>query len=563
MSRMPDMKRLICLYAALLFAPAALPANAVAPSPQAAIASAHPLATRAGFEILNKGGNVFDAAVAVSAVLAVVEPSGSGLGGGGYWLLHRASDGFETMIDGREKAPFAARKDMFLDGRGKADPKLSVDGALAAAIPGMPAALAHLSERYGRLPLAESLAPAIRIAENGFAVGHKFLKLLGTRQQVVGRFRSSARIFLPQDRLPAPFSILRQPDLAATLKQIAKSGRDGFYRGKVAAKLVNSVRSAGGIWTEEDLESYRVVERRPLKGNYHGIKITSSPPSSSGGIVLIEALNVLSAYDLKQADPATRKHLIVEAMRRAYHDRALYLGDPDYVSIPVERLLNADYAAGLRSTIRFDKALPSAMLSGEDEQEAEAANTTHFSIIDQEGNRVAATLSINFQFGSGFVAEGTGVLLNDEMDDFASSAGNVYGLVGGAANAIQPGKRMLSSMTPTFLENERGVAVLGTPGGSRIISMVLLAALDYAEGHEPASWVSLPRFHHQYLPDAIQYEPGALNASEVKDLAAKGHQLTVMPERYGDMQAVLWNKKTRELSAGSDPRGEGMALVGP
>jgi len=557
------MKPLICLYAALLFAPAALPANAVAPSPQAAIASAHPLATRAGFEILNKGGNVFDAAVAVSAVLAVVEPSGSGLGGGGYWLLHRASDGFETMIDGREKAPFAARKDMFLDGRGKADPKLSVDGALAAAIPGMPAALAHLSERYGRLPLAESLAPAIRIAENGFAVGHKFLKLLGTRQQVVGRFRSSARIFLPQDRLPAPFSILRQPDLAATLKQIAKSGRDGFYRGKVAAKLVNSVRSAGGIWTEEDLESYRVVERRPLKGNYHGIKITSSPPSSSGGIVLIEALNVLSAYDLKQADPATRKHLIVEAMRRTYHDRALYLGDPDYVSIPVERLLNADYAAGLRSTIRFDKALPSAMLSGEDEQEAEAANTTHFSIIDQEGNRVAATLSINFQFGSGFVAEGTGVLLNDEMDDFASSAGNVYGLVGGAANAIQPGKRMLSSMTPTFLENERGVAVLGTPGGSRIISMVLLAALDYAEGHEPASWVSLPRFHHQYLPDAIQYEPGALNASEVKDLAAKGHQLTVMPERYGDMQAVLWNKKTRELSAGSDPRGEGMALVGP
>jgi len=250
-------------------------------------------------------------------------------------------------------------------------------------------------------------------------------------------------------------------------------------------------------------------------------------------------------------------------MRRTYHDRALYLGDPDYVSIPVERLLNADYAAGLRSTIRFDKALPSAMLSGEDEQEAEAANTTHFSIIDQEGNRVAATLSINFQFGSGFVAEGTGVLLNDEMDDFASSAGNVYGLVGGAANAIQPGKRMLSSMTPTFLENERGVAVLGTPGGSRIISMVLLAALDYAEGHEPASWVSLPRFHHQYLPDAIQYEPGALNASEVKELAAKGHQLTVMPERYGDMQAVLWNKKTRELSAGSDPRGEGMALVGP
>ncbi|WP_374090520.1 gamma-glutamyltransferase [Methylomicrobium lacus] len=560
------MKRLIRLCAALLFAPAALQANVPAESSrQAAIASAHPLATRAGFEILSKGGNVFDAAVAVSAALAVVEPSGSGLGGGGYWLLHRASDGFETMIDGRERAPFAARKNMFLDSRGKADPTLSVDGALAAAIPGMPAALVHLSERYGRLPLAESLAPAIRIAENGFAVGHKFLKLLGTRQQVVGRFRSSARIFLPQGKLPAPFSILRQPDLAATLKQLAKSGRDGFYRGRVAARLVDSVRSAGGIWTEADLASYRVVERRPLKGDYRGIKITSSAPPSSGGIVLIEALNILSAYDLKQADAATRKHLIVEAMRRAYHDRALYLGDPDYVSIPVERLLNADYAAGLRSTLRFDKALPSAMLSGEDEQEAEAANTTHFSIIDQDGNRVAATLSINFPFGSGFVAEGTGVLLNDEMDDFASSAGvgNVYGLVGGAANAIQPGKRMLSSMTPTFLENERGVAVLGTPGGSRIISMVLLAALDYAEGHDPASWVGQPRFHHQYLPDAIQYEPGALSASEARDLAAKGHQLQAMPEPYGDMQAALWNKNTRALSAGSDPRGEGFALVAP
>ncbi|MEC4747506.1 gamma-glutamyltransferase [Methylomicrobium sp. Wu6] len=561
---MPEVKRLICLCAALLFV---LPANAPAEQNlhQAAIASAHPLATRAGFEILKKGGNVFDAAVAVSAALAVVEPSGSGLGGGGYWLLHRADDGFETMIDGREKAPFAARRNMFLDGRDKAIPKLSVDGALAAAIPGMPAALVHLSERYGRLPLAESLAPAIRYAENGFAVGHKFLKLLKTRQQAVRRFASSSRIFLPKGKPPELFSILRQPDLANTLKQIAKSGRDGFYRGDVAAKFVKSVREAGGIWTGEDLESYRAVERRPLKGDYRGIKITSSAPSSSGGIVLIEALNVLSGYDLKPADDTARKHLIVEAMRRAYHDRALYLGDPDYVAVPAERLTNADYAAGLRSSIRFDKALPSVMLAGETELEPEAANTTHFSIIDREGNRVAATLSINFPFGSGFVADGTGVLLNDEMDDFASSAGegNGYGLVGGAANAIAPGKRMLSSMTPTFLENERGVAVLGTPGGSRITSMVLLAALDYAEGHEPASWVKVPRFHHQYLPDAIQYEPGALSEAEIAGLAAKGHRLMSLPERYGDMQAVLWNKKTRELSAGSDPRGEGLALVGP
>lgn len=558
-NRMLKPKRRACLYACLLCVAAPLRANPSS-EPQAAIASAHPLATRAGFEILAKGGNVFDAAVAVSAALAVVEPSSSGLGGGGYWLLHRASDGFETMIDGREKAPYAAHQDMFRN-----RPNVSTDGALAAAIPGLPAGLAHLAERYGRLPLAVSLAPAIRHAENGFAVGHKFHKLLASRQPVIRRFPAASRIFLPKGKLPEPFSILRQPDLAETLKRIARSGRDGFYRGKVAEKLVDSVRATGGIWTETDLASYRIVERRPVKGEYRSIKITSAAPSSSGGIVLIEALNVLSGYDLQKADETARTHLIVEAMRRAYHDRALYLGDPDYVHLPVERLLDADYAAGLRSTIRFDKALPSAMLTGEPEQNAEAANTTHFSIIDRDGNRVAATLSINLPFGSGFVAAGTGVLLNDEMDDFASGpgTGNDFGLIGGAANAIQPGKRMLSSMTPTFLENERGVAVLGTPGGSRIISMVLLAALDYAEGHDPDSWVSLPRFHHQYLPDAIQFEPDALSRAELDALAAKGHRLTALTERYGDMQAALWNKKTRALSAGSDPRGEGLALVGP
>jgi gamma-glutamyltranspeptidase/glutathione hydrolase len=562
MNRMLKPKRLACLCACLLCFSAPLRANPAAEQQfkHAAIASAHPLATNAGFEILAKGGNVFDAAVAVSAALAVVEPSGSGLGGGGYWLLHRASDHFETMIDGREKAPYAARPDMF---RGR--PGASTDGALAAAIPGLPAGLAHLAQRYGRLPLAVSLAPAIRHAENGFAVGRKFHKLLESRHPVIRRFPSSSHIFLHQGKVPEPFSILRQPDLAETLKRIARSGRDGFYRGETAKKLVDSVRAAGGIWTEADLASYRIVERRPVKGEYRGIKITSAAPSSSGGIVLIEALNVLSGYDLEKTDQTGRKHLIVEAMRRAYHDRALYLGDPDYVYIPVERLLAPDYAAGLRSTIRLDKALPSAMLAGEPEANTEAANTTHFSIIDRNGNRVAATLSINLPFGSGFVAPGTGVLLNDEMDDFASSpgTGNAFGLVGGAANAIQPGKRMLSSMAPTFLENERGVAVLGTPGGSRIISMVLLSALDYAEGHDPHSWVSLPRFHHQYLPDAIQYEPGALSRTEAAKLAEKGHQLAVIPERYGDMQAALWNKKTRALSAGSDPRGEGLAFIGP
>jgi gamma-glutamyltranspeptidase/glutathione hydrolase len=530
---------------------------------KAAIASAHPLATEAGFEILNKGGNVFDAAVAVSAALAVVEPSGSGLGGGGFWLLHRANDGFETMIDGREKAPLAAHRDMFLDKNGEVVPRLSVDGALAAAIPGMPAALVHLSEKYGRLPLAQSLAPAIRYARDGFAIGEIHRKLLKFRINVMKKDLETARQFLDNGNVPEYKSILRQPDLANTLTQLAEDGRDGFYDGDVAEKLVDSVRKAGGIWTLQDLANYQVVEREPVRGWYRGIKVTSAAPPSAGGIVLIEALNILSGYDLKHADDVTRKHLIAEAMRRAYHDRSLYLGDADFVDVPVRRLLNEDYAAGLRSSLRPDKALPSTMLSGNIQDAADGPHTTHFSIIDAEGNRVAATLSVNFPFGAGLVAAGTGVVLNDEMDDFVSLPGakNVYGLVGGLANAIAPGKRMLSSMTPTFLEDDKHIAVLGTPGGSRIISMVLLGTLDFADGKGPDSWVRVPRFHHQFIPDAIEYEKEALTTDEMSSLTARGHQLKEARYRYGNMQAVMRDKTTGTLTAASDPRGEGRASV--
>ncbi|MGJ0490419.1 gamma-glutamyltransferase [Methylobacter sp.] len=530
---------------------------------KAAIASAHPLATEAGFEILNKGGNVFDAAVAVSAALAVVEPFGSGLGGGGFWLLHRASDGFETMIDGREKAPLAAHRDMFLDKNGKVVPRLSVDGALAAAIPGMPAALVHLSETYGRLPLAQSLAPAIRYARDGFAIGEIHRKLLKFRIDMMKKDPETARQFLDKGNVPEYKSILRQPDLANTLMQLADDGRDGFYDGDVAEKLVTSVRKAGGIWTLQDLADYQVIEREPVRGWYRGIKITSAAPPSAGGIVLIEALNILSGYDLKHADDITRKHLIAEAMRRAYHDRSLYLGDADFVDVPVRRLLNEDYAAGLRSSLRLDKALPSTMLSGDIQDASDGPHTTHFSIIDAEGNRVAATLSVNYPFGAGMVAAGTGVVLNDEMDDFVSLPGakNVYGLVGGLANAIAPGKRMLSSMTPAFLEDDKRIAVLGTPGGSRIISMVLLGALDFADGNGPDSWVRVPRFHHQFIPDVIEYEKEALTADEISNLSARGHQLKEARYRYGNMQAVMRDKATSTLTAASDPRGEGRASV--
>jgi gamma-glutamyltranspeptidase/glutathione hydrolase len=540
-------------------------ACANADSLKTAIATAHPLATDAGFEITAKGGNVFDAAVAVSAALAVVEPAGSGLGGGGYWLLHRVKDRLDVMIDGREKAPLAAHKDMFLNKNGKVIPKLSLDSALAAAIPGLPAGLVHLSEKYGRLPLAESLAPAIRYARNGFAITERHRRMLTSRADVLKKNPSAANIFLTHNSVPKPFAILKQPDLAITLSQLAESGKDGYYSGEIADKLLTAVRKAGGIWSQKDLDAYQIVERKPIKGSYHGINITSAPPSSSGGIVLIEALNILSGFDLQKTDAITRKHLIVEAMRRAYHDRSLYLGDSDFIDIPVQRIISLDYAAGLRSTIRPDKALHSDFLSGDLPEQNQGTQTTHFSIIDEEGNRVAATLSINMPFGSGFAAKGTGVLLNDEMDDFASlpGKGNGYGLVGGTANSIAAGKRMLSSMTPTFLETPESIAVLGTPGGSRIISMVLLAVLDFELGSNPDSWVKIPRFHHQYIPDVLEYEKGAFSADELAKLSLLGHQMKESKRLYGDMQAVQLHKLTHKLSAASDPRGVGKAWVSP
>ena len=532
---------------------------------KAAIATAHPLATYAGFKILAEGGNAFDAAVAVSATLAGVEPSSSGLGGGGFWLLHRANDQYETMLDGREKAPLAAHKNMYLDNQGKVIEGLSRDGALSAGIPGLPAALIHLSKKFGQLSLAQCLQPAIHLAQSGFKIGNRHRKLLNFRLNLIQQTPSSAHVFLNKNNeVPKEKSILIQTDLASTLKELAQHGKKGFYTGKIADKLIHAVRKAGGIWSHKDLEGYQVIERKPIKGKYKGITITSAALPSSGGTVLVETLNILSGYPLEQFNEINRKHIISEAMRRAFHDRAFYLGDSDFIDVPIEKLINQHYAAGLRTTIRMDKATPSNYLTGQPLQKLnEGQDTTHFSIIDKDGNRVAATLSINFPFGSGFVAEGTGVLLNDEMDDFVSKTGvmNGYGLIGGTANSIEPSKRMLSSMTPTFLEDDYRVAVLGTPGGSRIISMVLLAALDFAKGNAVDSWVWEPRYHHQYVPDLIQYEKGALTSDEIKGLSKLGHQLKEVRYRYGDMQAVLLNKKTQQLSAASDPRGEGLALV--
>ncbi len=530
--------------------------------PTGAVVTAHPLATEAGMEILSIGGNAFDAAVAVSAALAVVEPYGSGIGGGGFWLLHRASDGKQIMIDGRERAPLTAQRDLYLDDQGDVVPRLSMDGALAAAVPGEPAALTHLAENYGRLPLAKSLGPAIRLAEEGFAVDGHYRRMAELRQQVMQRYPSSAEIFLPAGKVPASGSLIRQADLAETLKSLASHGREGFYAGEVANKLVEGVRADGGIWTLEDLKQYRVVEREPVTFDYRGLRIVSAAPPSSGGVALATMLHILEAYELDQLNETDRTHLIVEAMRRAYRDRAQYLGDPDFVDVPLDRLLHPWYSAGLRASIRLDRATPSASLPGV-VTSALGADTSHFCVLDRDGNRVAATLSINYPFGSGYVAPGTGVLLNNEMDDFSAKPGvpNAYGLVGAEANAIEAGKRPLSSMSPTFVEGPKGVAVLGTPGGSRIITMVLLGILDLQEGQGPQSWVSLPRFHHQFLPDVIQYEPDALSAAVSEALAARGHKLKPLQKKYGNMQAVYWDYENDRVEAASDPRGVGLAQL--
>ncbi len=530
---------------------------------QAAIASAHPAATAAGEEILRQGGNAFDAAVAISAALAVVEPYGSGLGGGGFWLLHEEDAQRDVMIDGRERAPLAATRNMYLDESGEVIPGLSVNGPLAAGIPGTPAALVHLAERYGSLPLPVLLAPAIRLADEGFAVDRVYRQLASFRLPVLQASESAEDIFLRDGLVPEEGVLLKQPELAHTLRQLASQGRDGFYAGEVAQKLIAGVRAEGGIWSEEDLRSYRIEERAPIRFAFEGMTVTSAQLPSSGGIVMAEIFNQLEGLNWAGRPQAERVHLLAEAMRRAYRDRAQYMGDKDFVDVPVDLLTSKAYAAGLRQSIREDRATPSDMLAPTSHDNPQGNNTTHFSVMDAQGNRVAATMSINYPFGSGFVPPGTGVLLNDEMDDFSAKPGtpNVYGLVGAEANAIEPGKRMLSSMSPTFLETPQRIALVGTPGGSRIITMVTLGALAFREGASAEEIVALPRFHHQYLPDQIELEKGALDEDVQATLARKGHALKENSGTWGNMQLVIFDKRSRRSSAAADPRGIGSSAV--
>jgi len=530
---------------------------------RAAVASAHYLASEVGIEILDAGGNAFDAAVAMSATLAVVEPSSSGLGGGGLWMLHFAEENRQVMVDGREKAPAAVTRDMYLNDDGSVNRQLAINGPLAAGIPGEAAALEWITVHYGKLSLAENLAPAIRLAKEGFPVDEKYHSLMRYRLEVLRRYPASAAVLLDNNEIPRTGFIVKQADLARTLETIARDGAAGFYTGPLAAQLVEGVQAAGGIWTLQDLADYKAIEREPLVGDYRGHRIVTATLPSSGGIALLTALNILAGYDLAAMDPVIRKHVIVEAMRRAYRDRAIYPGDMDFVTVPIERLIHPFYASGLRASIRLDVATPSASLPGAD-VEPEGTQTTHFSVIDHDGNMVAATLTVNIPYGSGFMVPGTGVLLNDEMDDFSAKAGvpNYYGLLGDEANAIEPGKRPLSSMTPTFVFSDQVQAALGTPGGGRITTMVLLGILDLVDGNPPRSWVSLPRYHHQFMPDEIVFEPGALSQAEQIKLMEMGHALKERKSTYGNMHAVMWHRPSNGVQSASDARWpSGRALV--
>ncbi|WP_254200623.1 gamma-glutamyltransferase [Lysobacter sp. MMG2] len=529
--------------------------STAAKPPGAAIASAHALATDAGMEMIRQGGNAFDAAVAVSAMLSVVEPISSGIGGGGFFLLHDAKSGKDVFVDARETAPESATPQAFLDAQGQLDNDRATNGPWSAGIPGLPAALVHVSRKYGRLPLKTALAPAIRVAREGFEVYPRLERGYASRRAVMERYRGTREVFLADGTPPTAGEILKQPDLARTLELLGEKGFDGFYKGEVASRLLASVKEEGGHWRAEELSGYRVKEREPLHFKYRDWDITTAPPPSSGGVAIAQMLQMLSGWELAKLDEATRTHLIVESMRRAFRDRTIYLGDPDFVKMPVARLISPEYAAGQRASIHPSRATPSDLLPGQPAP-LEDDETTHFSIIDADGNRVSTTQTVNLLYGSGLVVPGTGVLLNDEMDDFALRPGtpNAFGVMGFAANAPAPGKRMLSSMTPSWIESKDELAVLGAPGGSRIITEVLIGILAYDDGKTAQQVAAHPRIHHQWMPDVITAEQGALSPETVKALEAMGHKVNAGEKTWGNLQTVSWNKRTNTLEGGTDPR---------
>ena len=534
------------------------------------VVSVHHLASDAGLDVLREGGNAVDAAVATGFALAVVHPAAGNLGGGGFLLL-RTHDGHATFIDYREKAPLAATETMYQDAHGNVfpadSPESSIIGYRSIATPGSVAGMVYAERKYGKLGLARVMAPAIQLAENGFVLTAEEAHEL--TDPYLARFPDSKRIFQRDGNLYKEGETFKQPELARTLQRIA-ADPDDFYHGKIAHELVDELHKGGALLTLEDLAQFTVVERAPVTGSFHNYTVISAPPPSSGGIVLLSALNILEGYDLAKLGDRTPAsiHFITEAYRRAYMDRSDYLGDPDYNPIPVAQLTSKKYAEAWRAGIDPNLATPSASLvrpagflppapKTPGQYHHESDQTTHYSVVDSEGNAVSVTTTLNNSFGSHVTAGSLGFLLNDEMDDFASKMGvpNMFGLIQGPANAIAPGKRPLSSMTPTIvLEDGKLRFVLGSPGGARIITTVANVFLSAAEGGlNIQQAVDAPRFHHQYQPDKLYLEPG-FTPETVAALQARGYTLSISERHWSNGECIAVDPKTGELSAGQDQR---------
>jgi len=540
-------------------------------SSRGVVASAHPLASAAGLQILQEGGNAIDAAVATSFAISVLRPQSTGIGGGGFALLYKKMEGKVHALDFRERAPLKASENMYVNKDGSIKNfsyKKQVvgpapnDGHLAVGVPGLVAGLVHMHKNHGSLALSKVMEPAIALAENGFEVYPSLSKSIQEKENLLRNFAQSRKIFLPHDKVPLPGQILVQSELAHTLRLIASQGQDIFYRGAIADSLVQEMKKGGGLISYKDLSSYKVIEHEPIEGTYRSYKLVGMPPPSSGGTLIFEILNMLSSDDMGtlKHNSVSYVHLLSEAMRRAFADRTL-LGDPKFVKVPTKGLLSKDYALQLRHGIDLQKASPSSTISAGKAFAYESPSTTHLSVVDQWGNAVSTTQTINDTFGSGVTV--AGMVLNNEMDDFSSKPGvpNVYGLVGTFANAIAPGKTMLSSMSPTLIFNSDNELqyVLGSPGGPRIITATLQTILNLIDFKFPLDEaVQSYRIHHQWLPDQISMEANALPEDVIKELEKMGHTVKVPSWYFGDVQAIGRLQNGNWIGV-SDRRSDGQA----
>jgi gamma-glutamyltranspeptidase / glutathione hydrolase len=531
---------------------------------QGMVASSEKLASQIGIDTLKKGGNAVDAAVAVGFALAVTHPSAGNLGGGGFMMIRLAS-GDTACIDYRETAPAAASRDVYLDPAGQVVPKASTQGYRASGVPGTPAGLCLAQEKYGRLSLQAVIQPAIELAEQGFPVSDSLSDSLRGAAPLLNVFPESRRLYLNDGKFFEPGETLIQKDLAKSLRKIRDEGSRGFYRGEIAAKIAAAYEPHGRWMTREDLLTYEPKFRTPVRGSYRGYDVITMPPPSSGGTVLLEMLNALEGFNVSSMGAGSSRtiHLMAEAMRHAFRDRAELMGDTDFVKVPASQLILKSYASEFRKWFDPDRASDSQALPARVLPAAEASETTHFSVVDKDGNAVANTYTLNGGYGSGVTIEGTGILMNNEMDDFSSKPGvpNAYGLIQGEANAIARGKRPLSAMTPTFLLREGKLfLVIGSPGGPTIINTVLQVIVNIVDfGFTLQEAIDAPRFHHQWLPDELRMENQGFSEDVTKALESRGHRLAFRGF-MGEAHGILLEPKTGTRLGASDPRGDGLTV---